>query len=99
MDIKEFQKECVDIVNKVDAKLKINHNSEVTVMHLIEEFGEVVRQVINPKLNRDNVNKENLGEEIADIILLTSKLADNYDINIEEAVKYKIKKLKQRHNL
>jgi len=99
MDIKELQKNCVEIVNKIDKKLKIKHNDEITVMHLTEELGELVKQIMNPKLNRDKLNKDNLKEEIADVILLISKLSDNYGIDIEDAVQNKIKELKTRHNL
>ena len=99
MNINEFQKTCVEAVNDVDKKLRINHDNQTTIMHLIEEFGEIARQINNPKLNRDKINKENLEEEIADVVLLISKLADNNKINIEKSVKNKIEKLKQRHNI
>ena len=99
MEIKEFQDKCVIIVNEIDEKLKANHDNETTILHLIEEFGEIARQIVNPRLNRDKINKENLEEEIADVILLISKLADNNEIDIEKAVNKKIKELKERHNL
>ena len=68
-------------------------------MHLTEELDEIAREILNPKFNRDKKNTENIKDEIADIFLLTSKLADNNNIDIEEAVNNKIIKLKQRHNL
>jgi len=40
-----------------------------------------------------------LGEEIADCVILLTKLAVIYNIDIEDAIKNKIEKLKIRHNL
>ncbi len=99
MEIQELQKKSEDIVNLIDKKLKVNHNDELVLMHLTEELDEIAREILNPKFNRDKKNTENIKDEIADIFLLTSKLADNNNIDIEEAVNNKIIKLKQRHNL
>ena len=99
MEIKELQTEAENIVNKIDEKLKVEHDNELILMHLTEEIGEIAREIINPKLRRVDKNGDNLSEEIADVILLTSKLANNNNINLEEAINNKIKKLKKRHNL
>ena len=94
-----MQEQAEEIINKIDNKLEFTHNNKNIIVHLTEELGEISRQILNPELKRQNINIENLKEEIADVILLLSKLANNNDIDIEEAVKNKIEKLKQRHNL
>jgi len=99
MELKELQTEAENIINKIDEKLKAKHDDEFVLIHLSEELGEVAREIINPKLRRGNKNKDNLSEEIADIILLTSKLANNNNIDIENAILNKIKKLNERHKL
>ncbi len=99
MEIQELQEEAEKIINMIDEKTNASHTNETTLLHIIEEIGEISRQINNPKLKRQETDIENLKEEIADAILLISKLANNYNINIEEAIMSKIKKLKQRHNL
>ena len=94
-----MQEQAEEIINKIDNKLEFTHNNKNIIVHLTEELGEISRQILNPELKRQNINIENLKEEIADVILLLSKLANNNDIDIEEAVKNKIEKLKQMHNL
>lgn len=99
MIIEKFQDKCVKAVNEVDKKLGITHNNETTMIHLTEELGEIARQITNPKLKRSEIDKENLSEELADVVLLISKLADNNQINLEESIEKKIKELKERHSL
>lgn len=99
MELNELQEKAEEIINKIDNKLNFKHNNENLILHLTEELGETSRQILNPKLKRGELDLENLKEEIADLILLISKLANNNDIDIEEAINNKIKKLKERHNL
>ena len=99
MEIEELQNQSEEIINKIDNKLEFTHNDKNIILHLTEELGEISRQILNPELKRQEKDLNNLEEEIADVILLLSKLANNNNINIEQAIKNKIQKLKQRHNL
>jgi len=75
------------------------HNAETTFIHLVEELGEIARQLTNEKIGRDKLNKEKLSEEIADCMIFLSKLSDNYNLDLEKAIENKIKKLKERFNV
>ncbi len=99
MEIKELQEKAEEIINQIDEKTGAKHDVETTTMHLCEETGEICRAIINLKFKKESTNIENLKQEIADVILLTSKLANSYGIDIEKSIKDKIEKLKQRHNL
>jgi len=99
MEIKELQKQAEEIINKIDSKLEFTHDNKNLILHLTEELGEISKQILNPGLKRQETDIENLKEEIADVILLISKLANNNNIDIEEAIKNKIEKLKLRHNI
>ena len=99
MNLTEFQKEAVKIVDDIDTKYKGTHDNDTTIVHLIEELGEIAREIYNEKMGRDKIDIENLKEEFADVYLLLAKLADNFSINLEEAIKKKIDILKKRHNL
>ncbi len=99
MEIEELQKISEEIINKIDNKLNVKHNDSLTLRHLIEEFGELANEIDKPDLRNGTVNKENVEEELADMILLLTKIADNNNINLEQAINNKIQKLKQRHSL
>lgn len=99
MEIQQLQQKSIELINNIDKKLGVKHTNELLLMHMTEELGEVARQIINPLIKRDKVDIKNLEEEIADMILMLAKLADNNHINMESAIINKINKLKQRHNL
>jgi len=99
MEIIELQKQAEEMISKIDNKLEFTHDNKNIILHLTEELGEISRQILNPELKRADMDIENLSEEIADVILLISKLANNNKINIEEAIENKLQKLKKRHNL
>lgn len=99
MDMQEAQKRMNEIIDKIDTKMTGKHDSDTTIIHLVEELGEISRQLYNQKIGRDRLDKNNMGEEIADVTMLLNKLATLHNINIETAINDKIKKLKQRHNL
>jgi len=94
----ELQEKAIKVVNNIDSITGINHDKETTFMHLVEEFGEIARQLYNERSGRDKIDIENLKEEIADVYLLLAKLAPFYKIDLEEAINKKIKILEKRHN-
>jgi len=99
MEIKDIQKEANDIVLAVDSKLGANHNEETTFIHLLEEFGELARQHNNKSIRKIEQDKTNIEEEIADITILLMRLANIYNVNMEEILISKISKLKEKHKL
>ncbi len=99
MELKEFQERAVKIVDEIDAKQKGKHDVDTTLAHLVEEFGEIAREIYNEKIGRDKTNLENLKGEFADVYILLAKLASNFNIDLEDAVNGKIEILKKRHNL
>ena len=99
MEIKNLQKEANDIVLAIDSKLGAEHNVETTFIHLLEEFGELARQHNNKNIRKIEQDKANIEEEIADITILLMRLANIYNISMEDVLINKINKLKERHNL
>ena len=99
MEIKDLQKEANDIVLTIDSKLGAEHNAETTLIHLIEEFGELARQHNNKSIRKIEQDKSNIEEEFADILMLLMRLANIYNINMEDVLINKIAKLKERHKL
>jgi NTP pyrophosphatase (non-canonical NTP hydrolase) len=99
MNLKELQKGTDEIINAIDQKLGVKHDSNNTIIHAIEELGELARQINNKNIRAKEQDMDNLAEEISDVILLITRLANIYNIDIEKSIISKIEKLKQRHNL
>lgn len=99
MEIKNLQKEADNIILAIDSKLGANHNEETTFIHLLEELGELARQHNNKSIRKIAQDKANIEEEFADITLLLMRLANIYNLNLEDVLVNKISKLKERHNL
>ena len=97
--MEEQQKRINQIINDIDEKMKGEHDSDTTMIHIMEEIGEISRQLYNKKIGRDELDVKTLEEEIADSIMLLNRLATLYNIDVEEAINKKITELKRRHNL
>ena len=96
MDIKEFQKKCSDVVDKIDKKYGIDRNPQLAFTQLVEEIGELAKDINLPKLRNKKPDKENLEGEFADVFLLLANIAEMHGIDIENAVHNKIRELKER---
>ena len=99
MEVKELQNKADEIIKIMDRTLGINHDADKTIIHILEELGEIARQINNKNIRGIGQDKENLEEEIADVLILTLRLASIYEIDVEKAILNKIEKLKERHNL
>jgi NTP pyrophosphatase (non-canonical NTP hydrolase) len=96
MQTKELQKLCVDIVKNIDKNHDLDRDTYLTFTQLVEEIGEIGREINKPKLRNKDIDYDNLKGEFADVILQLSALADLLDVDLEEAVKFKIEELKKR---
>ncbi len=94
MDIKTFQKEVKELFNKISNKRKKKHTEEEIFIHLIEEIGEIARQLTNKKIREEKFDHKNLEGEISDSILFLTYLASLYKINLENSLKKDVEKLK-----
>ena len=99
METKIFQKICAEIVGKIDNKYEIKRDPHFSFTQLMEEIGELARDINLPKLRKKKIDRKNLEGEFADVILQLAILADLYNVDFEKAVKSKIEILKERHNL
>lgn len=99
MNIKEFQKKCAKIVSDIDSRYNIKRDPHFSFTQLMEEIGELAKEINLPKLRNRKIDKANLKAEFADVILQLSILCKLFDIDFEEAVESKIRTLKERHKL
>ncbi|AGK60847.1 putative pyrophosphatase [Archaeoglobus sulfaticallidus PM70-1] len=99
MEMEEFQKLAIETVNKIDKKLNLNRDAQLTLSQLIEELGELARAINSEKLRNKRAEKKELEDEFADVFLQLVKLADLFDVDLEKAVLDKIEVLIKRHAL
>jgi NTP pyrophosphatase (non-canonical NTP hydrolase) len=101
MEIKEAQKQSFEILEKINNKNNVEHNPDSMFISLVEEVGEVARELSKKQKNtkRGDFNKKELADELADIISRTLIIAEDNNINMDEAFTEKLKKIKERFNL
>lgn len=99
MNIRELQKDVSFLIAKVDSQSNTKHDADTTLVHLLEELGELSTQIYNHKTGREAVNKELLESGFCDCIVMLLQLASNYDVDVEQAIQTKLVKVKQRFNI
>lgn len=99
MEAKEFQKYCSDIVRKIDKKFDIDRDAQLALAQLVEEIGELAKEINRKKLRHKDAELKDLENEFADVFLQFSMLASMHGVDIESSVERKIEKLKDRNYL
>ena len=100
--IKKFAEEQHEKLRKMynyDDPRKMNLPFTVKLM---EELGELCDEVLahsglQRKEKLDKMDKGNIAEEFADVLIVTLILAHNMGINIEEGLERKMKKINDRY--
>ncbi len=96
MDTNKFQKFCADLVDKIDRKHNLSRTGQLTLCQLVEEVGELAKEINKPQLRNQGIKYEELELELADVYLMFNKLASLYNVNIKKAVFKKMEILKER---
>jgi NTP pyrophosphatase (non-canonical NTP hydrolase) len=96
MNIEEFQQKAVETVKNRLKKKGLEPDIDLSIMHLTEELGELVSQRMNTKLKRRETDLKNIGEEIADCIIMLAMLAEQYNINISKVLPEKLEEINNK---
>ena len=97
MDIKQFQKEILEVFSEMDKMPNIReHTKQSALIHLMEEIGEIARQVTSEYHRPEKFDKENLGTELADTLMFIVVLAQFYDVNLSKEMKKSISRVKKK---
>jgi len=100
MELKEMQKQLLEVIKKINNKCNVEHNPDSIFLHLCEEVGEVARELSKKQKNwREEFSRERLGDELADVISQALVIAKDNDIDIEETWKNKLEKVKKRFEI
>src|SRR5690606_939301 len=97
MDCTQLQQQAAALVSKIDAQYATQRTVQLTLAQLVEELGELAREVNSQTLRRKSPNAENLRGEFADVFLQLAHLAQAFDVNLAEAVVEKMDLLRRRH--
>ncbi len=99
MELKELQQKCASLSKEIREKRGNVATDYVSILHIVEELGEIARELYNSERKRKEFSKENLEEEFADIIMLLLEFANRKDIDVSAAIERKMDKLRLRHKL
>ncbi len=87
-------KELQEVETKVNSLVEKHYGKKLeapaVTVHLSEEMGEISREIYSQMIGRDKTNKDNLEGEIADCIMLLTRLATLHNIKLWEAIANKI---------
>ncbi len=100
MEFKEAQKQSFELLEKIN-KHNVKHNPDSMFISLVEEVGEVARELSKKQKNtkRGDFNKEELADELADIISRTLIIAEDNDIDMDKTFQNKLIKIKKRFDI
>jgi NTP pyrophosphatase (non-canonical NTP hydrolase) len=96
MEIKEFQKKCADIVDTIDKTFNVTRDAQLSFTQLVEEVGELAKDINLKRLRNKEPDRENFEGEFADVFLQLAMLAQMHGVDIEKAVNKKVEILKDR---
>ncbi len=104
MEIMELNQLIDKEIARIDEYHKGRDDKErlmASALKIGEELGELYNELLahkgyQRKSKLEKLDKEEIEKEIADVIITTFILARKLEINIEDALKLKLDKLKQR---
>lgn len=97
MDIHTFQDRVIDVFTKFDhLPNRTKHTRLSACTHLMEEVGEVAREITSEVHRPEKFNLENLGSELADVMQFIVVIADLYKINLSSEMEKSIIKVENK---
>lgn len=95
MDIRELQQLSAHMAEQIRQKRGVLPSEYTTFLHIVEELGEIARELYNAERKREPFSEQHLSEEFADLLMLIAEFAHRKNIDLEKAIYAKIKHLKQ----
>jgi NTP pyrophosphatase (non-canonical NTP hydrolase) len=99
MEMNEFKKQVLKAFSEMDKMPnRKEHTKQSAVIHLVEEVGEIARQVTSEYHRPEKFDKENLGTELADVMMFIVLLSKLYDVDISKEMENSIKRVEEKIN-
>ena len=92
MKANEYQKKCMRTADKTSSQRQL-----YCCLGLAGESGELIDHIKKVFFHGHNVNINYIKEEVGDILWYLSVLINDYDLKLEDVMKYNIEKLKKRY--
>ena len=93
MNLKEISKKIYKFQKERFLKYNSKLTSELIFTHLVEEIGEIARQIFNNSSGMREYDKNNLKEEISQAILDLFVLAEIHEMDLENEINKKMKNM------
>ena len=95
-EIEDIQKRVLEFEKRWEEAKKVKFDSDLTMLHLVEEIGELSQQLFYKKAKPERFNEEKVREELCDVILVALCMADKLKMNVSEELDKKLQELDKR---
>jgi len=96
MEVKAFQTQIKNLMRDWDKLKGKRYTLETAFCHLVEEVGELAKELVNKKRSPEKYNKEKLIDAIGDILIYAVLLASLHKVDIEKLILTIIERDKKR---
>jgi len=96
MEVKAFQTQIKNLMRDWDKLKGKRYTLETAFCHLVEEVGELAKELVNKKRSPEKYSKEKLIDAIGDILIYAVLLASLHKVDIEKLILTIIEQDKKR---
>jgi len=96
MEIEEIQRKVLEFEKRWETAKNIKFDTDLTMLHLSEELGELAQQLFYKKAKPEKFNEEKVKEELCDVVLVALCMADKLKMNLSEELNKKLDELSRR---
>jgi len=97
MNIRDFQEKVIKAFSEMDKMPnRCEHTKQSAIIHLMEEVGEIARQITSEYHRPEKFDRKELGTELADTLMFIVLLSELYDIDISREMKCAVERVKSR---
>ncbi|MFA4880226.1 MAG: MazG nucleotide pyrophosphohydrolase domain-containing protein [Candidatus Doudnabacteria bacterium] len=97
MSMKSAQEQIKNIFDEINKKKGLKPDPYYSFVRIVEEIGEVARQIFSKKVRPEKYDEENFKEEIVDVIIELLYYSSLHGIEIEKMIFEKLEKIRQNN--
>lgn len=95
--MKSAQEQIKNIFDEIHKKKGLKPDPYYSFVRIVEEIGEVARQIFSEKIRPEKYDGENLKEEIVDVIIELLYYSSLHGIEVEKKIFEKLEKIRQNN--
>ncbi len=89
--LRQHQTEAAELLGE-----DLRHPRLGATLALVEELGELVKEILELEIYRDETARAKLGDEMGDILFSLFELSTHYNLSLEEVYERKLSKLRAK---